>query len=167
MTRKDIIKKFTDFIKAHGTYNTCSREWEIETFGLCSDYGIELADCTIDKVATEYEGHLCFFYNENTGDCDYDSAFKVADLVEFFKGLTHAFNEESDEFVENKMDEIRPIVEDALTSLVDDAFDRRELTDNILRDVTEDVIECADELYNDSDVRLAIVRVLLAKTSTE
>ena len=164
MTRQGITNRITAFIKTKGTKN-CRGEYELgNIFSLCADYGFDLQGSTIDKLEIEYEGHIRFYFNENTNDYGYETEFKVASLVEFFENLRNALKEEEKRELEEKEEEIRPIVDEALSSLVYDAIDRGELVDNILESVTKDVIETADEEFNDSDVRLAIVRVLLTWT---
>lgn len=165
MTRKEIVERISCYVVAKGVSN-CKGEIELNgIFNLCTTYGFDLEGSTIDKIVTEHGGHLRFYFNENTDDYGYESEFKVSSLVSFFDALRNAFNEEDLREIEEKSDEIRPIVDEALSSLVSDVFDRSELVDNIIEDVTTDILETADEEYNDSDVRLAIVRTLLKLTN--
>lgn len=59
--------------------------------------------------------------------------------------------------------EVREAIVNELAYLMDSEY-RNEIADNILTDVIVDIEETADEKFNDSDIRLAIARVLVART---
>ena len=65
---------------------------ELKTFGLCSEYGLSLADSTIDKIEV-WNDNILFYYNENTNDCDTYQHFEIEDLAQFFDGLVRAIEE--------------------------------------------------------------------------
>lgn len=113
MTRTNIIAKFYELLKEKGTKCHSTGEYELETFELCSNYGFDLAGSTIDKVVTEYEGHLRFYYNENTGDYDYDSEFNVPDLERFFNSIDSALTKETLELAE-ETEELKEKASDVL-----------------------------------------------------
>lgn len=164
MTKADIIKALDTLIRKRGETKNYEHTHYIDIFNV---YDLEIDGSTIDRIETNDSGCVVFYYNINTYDFDCAEKFTKRGLEGFYNDLKDAIEaEEMDEF-RDKMDEIRPIVEEELSSLVSDAFDRQELADNILRDVTEDVLDSADEEYNNCDVRLAIVRVLLEKTSID
>lgn len=59
--------------------------------------------------------------------------------------------------------EVREAIVNELAYLMDSEY-RNSIADNILTDVIVDIEETADEEFNDSDIRLAIARVLVART---
>jgi len=69
---------------------------EIETFGYCSDYGIDLEGSTIDKIVEKPDGDYTFFYNENTGDCDTLSQFNLGNVFDFAREIKKACLEEEE-----------------------------------------------------------------------
>ena len=71
---------------------------ELFTFDLCSMYGLELANSTIDKIVVCDEDVL-FYYNENTNDYDTYQHFEIGDLAQFFDELVRAI-EENEEYAE-------------------------------------------------------------------
>lgn len=102
MTREQIKQKFIDLVKDNGEnfMSVCGECYTLETFNICSNYGVELAQSTIDKI--EYDEHndkVFFFYNENTNDFDEIEHFKVADLKDFYEciefnlGMAEIFKE--------------------------------------------------------------------------
>lgn len=66
---------------------------ELFTFDLCSMYGLELANSTIDKIVVCDEDVL-FYYNENTNDYDSIEAFKTEELAEFYDNLVAAIEDD-------------------------------------------------------------------------
>lgn len=62
--------------------------------------------------------------------------------------------------------EVREAIVNELAYLMDSEY-RNEIADNILTDVIVDIEETADKEFNDSDIRLAIARVLVARTERE
>ena len=68
---------------------------ELTTFGLCSEYGLSLADSTIDKIEVT-DNNIFFYYNENTNDCDTYQYFEIEDLAQFFDGLVMAIEEDKE-----------------------------------------------------------------------
>lgn len=66
---------------------------ELFTFDLCSMYGFELANSTIDKIVVCDEDVL-FYYNENTNDYDSIKAFQTGDLAEFYDNLVEAIEDD-------------------------------------------------------------------------
>ena len=71
---------------------------ELKTFGLCSEYGLSLADSTIDKIEV-CNDNILFYYNENTNDYDTYQHFEIGDLAQFFDELVRAI-EENEEYAE-------------------------------------------------------------------
>ena len=71
---------------------------ERTTFNLCSEYGLSLAHCTIDKIEVT-DNNIFFYYNENTNDYDTYQHFDIGDLAQFFDGLVRAI-EEDEEYAE-------------------------------------------------------------------
>ena len=71
---------------------------ELKTFNLCSEYGLSLAHCTIDKIEVT-DNNIFFYYNENTNDYDTYQHFDIGDLAQFFDGLVRAI-EEDEEYAE-------------------------------------------------------------------
>ena len=65
---------------------------ELSTFDLCSMYGFELANSTIDKIVVCGDDVL-FYYNENTNDYDGIDAFQVGELAEFYDNLVEAIED--------------------------------------------------------------------------
>lgn len=59
---------------------------ELKTFNLCSEYGLSLAHCTIDKIEAT-DNNIFFYYNENTNDYDTYQHFDIEDLAQFYDGL--------------------------------------------------------------------------------
>ena len=68
---------------------------ELKTFDLCSEYGLSLADSTIDKIEV-WNDNILFYYNENTNDCDTYQHFEIEDLAQFFDGLVRAIEEDKE-----------------------------------------------------------------------
>ena len=66
---------------------------ELFIFDLCSMYGFELANSTIDKIVVCDEDVL-FYYNENTNDYDSIEAFKTEELAEFYDNLVEAIEDD-------------------------------------------------------------------------
>ena len=66
---------------------------ELFTFDLCSMYGFELANSTIDKIVVCDEDVL-FYYNENTNDYDSIEAFQTEELAEFYDNLVAAIEDD-------------------------------------------------------------------------
>ena len=64
---------------------------------------------------------------------------------------------------EEKRNEVREAIVNELAYLMDSEY-RNRIADNILTDVIVDIEETADEEFNDSDIRIAIARVLVART---
>ena len=73
---------------------------ELFTFDLCSMYGLELANSTIDRIVVCDEDVL-FYYNENTNDYDVYQNFEIGDLAQFFDELVRAI-EEDEEYAESE-----------------------------------------------------------------
>ena len=65
---------------------------ELSTFDLCSMYGFELANSTIDKIVV-CDDDVLFYYNENTNDYDGIDAFQVGELAEFYDNLVEAIED--------------------------------------------------------------------------
>ena len=89
MKRKDILRHLTALVQSHGE-SAGRGERRIEVFDLCSDYGFDLDGSTIDRIETEGRDHLKFYFNENTGDFDYETAFDTDSLTDFFYRLRSA-----------------------------------------------------------------------------
>jgi len=70
--------------------NNYGKDNELYTFEICSNYGVELANSTIDKIVIVGTDVL-FYYNENTGDYDLLEAFKDKDLLDFYNGIITTF----------------------------------------------------------------------------
>ena len=66
---------------------------ELKTFGLCSEYGLSLADSTIDKIEV-WNDNILFYYNENTNDYDSIEAFQTEELAEFYDNLVAAIEDD-------------------------------------------------------------------------
>ena len=66
---------------------------ELKTFGLCSEYGLSLADSTIDKIEV-CNDNILFYYNENTNDYDSIEAFQTEELAEFYDNLVAAIEDD-------------------------------------------------------------------------
>lgn len=64
---------------------------------------------------------------------------------------------------EEKRNEVREAIVNELAYLMDSEY-RNRIADNILNDVIDDIEETADEEFNDSDIRIAIARVLVRRT---
>ena len=66
---------------------------ELKTFDLCSEYGLSLADSTIDKIEV-WNDNILFYYNENTNDYDSIEAFQTEELAEFYDNLVEAIEDD-------------------------------------------------------------------------
>ena len=73
---------------------------ELTTFNLCSEYGLSLAHCTIDKIEV-WNDNILFYYNEDANDYDYYQNFEIGDLAQFFDELVRAI-EEDEEYAESE-----------------------------------------------------------------
>lgn len=62
-----------------------------------------------------------------------------------------------------KKNEVREVIVNELAYLMDNEY-CNSIADNILNDVVTDIEETADKEFNYSDIRLAIARVLVART---
>ena len=62
---------------------------------------------------------------------------------------------------------VRGIVNIILSSIFTDESENQSVTDTIIDDVVQDIEECADEHFNDSDVRIAVARVLKNRLGVE
>lgn len=62
---------------------------------------------------------------------------------------------------------VRGIVNIILSSIFTDESENQSVTDTIIDDVVQDIEECADEDFNDSDVRIAVARVLKNRLGVE
>ena len=58
---------------------------------------------------------------------------------------------------------IKYCIDVTLMGIFQDAFEREWVKNNIIDDVTTDIIETADENFNSDDVRIAVARTLLNK----
>lgn len=63
----------------------------------------------------------------------------------------------------NERESVRAIVDEQLMFVVSDAYERREVVSTLLPEIVKDVEESADEEFNDSDVCIALSRVLYKK----
>ena len=84
MKSEDYKKHYIVLIKKYGEDN------ELETFDLCSNWGVSLDGSTIDKIVyNESTNEVFFVFNENE---PYNSAeletFAVSELSEFYYGLS-------------------------------------------------------------------------------
>lgn len=68
---------------------------------------------------------------------------------------------------EETLEDVRYSVETIVGHFTDDYYDRKKIVDSVLNDVVKDICECADKSFNDSDVRLAFVRVLKSRLGIE
>lgn len=68
---------------------------ELTIFNLCSEYGLSLAHCTIDKIEVT-DNNIFFYYNENTNDYDDYQHFEIGDLAQFFDELVRAIEEDKE-----------------------------------------------------------------------
>ena len=73
---------------------------ELKTFDLCSEYGLSLADSTIDKIEV-WNDNILFYYNEDANDYDYYQNFEIGDLAQFFDELVRVI-EEDEEYAESE-----------------------------------------------------------------
>lgn len=73
---------------------------ELKTFDLCSEYGLSLADSTIDKIEV-WNDNILFYYNEEANDYDAYQHFEIGDLAQFFDELVRAI-EEDEEYAESE-----------------------------------------------------------------
>ena len=140
--------KFINLIDAYG------EDDELYTFEACSNNGIGLDGSTIDKIDIRADGQLIFVFNENENDFAMESEFSESGLEEFANGLEEVFYEEEKESVKEVIDEI-------MMPVISDAWDRSEFVDNVVKDVVNDMVETADDDWNDDDVRISLARVLL------
>ena len=85
--RKEIRLDFIALVEDKGI------DGELFTFDLCSMYGFELANSTIDKIVVCDEDVL-FYYNENTNDYDSIEAFQTEELAEFYDNLVAAIEDD-------------------------------------------------------------------------
>lgn len=77
----------------------------LQCFDLCSEYGIGIADSTIDEVVLLPDGQIRFVYNANTNDYDSIENFSYEDLKGFYIDFVYAYNEEEDyAMMENDLD---------------------------------------------------------------
>lgn len=84
MRKAELLTKFIELVRKYG-YNGV-----LHTFNICSDYGVELAGSTIDKI--EVSGSMVYFYfNENINDYDSFNMFLVRDLQKFYNGIKKRF----------------------------------------------------------------------------
>lgn len=152
MTKKAIVEKIRNLVNQRG------ENGRLEVFAFCANYGVMLDGSTIDRIDVTPCG-LDFFYNENTGDFDTDREFTAPDLKEFYNDLINAIKDEDESYIAYRIGkELEPLVSDNL--------DRNHLVENIRERVITDVQESADVVFNDSDIRLAIARVLISATET-
>ena len=63
----------------------------------------------------------------------------------------------------NERESVRAIVDEQLMFVISDAYERREVVSTLLPEIIKDVEETADEEFNDSDVSIALSRVLYKK----
>jgi hypothetical protein len=68
---------------------------------------------------------------------------------------------------EETLEDIRYSVETIVGYFTDDYHDRKVIVDELLNDVVKDISETTDTYFNDSDVRLAFVRVIKARLGIE
>lgn len=88
LTKVNIVEAYKNLFNVMGHDDT------IYTFELCSNYGFELNNSTIDKIELTRDGRLYFYYNQNTNDLDPIERFSFRDLKAFYNGLVDAWNEE-------------------------------------------------------------------------
>ena len=88
----DAFRKFVDDTAGYG-------ENSVYTFDLCSMYGVELDDSTIDRIRVASNGELQFVYNENENDYDTIDKFSYKSLKDFYYGIVDAWNKEM-EYIE-------------------------------------------------------------------
>ena len=98
-------KNRTEFVKAayRNLVALYGNENALYTFWCCSNEGAMLKNSTIDEIRLEGD-YIVFYYNINTGDCDYFESFKIEDLETFFLCLSNYFQKQAKEVeVEEEM----------------------------------------------------------------
>lgn len=75
------------FVRLVEKYGRAVNSKILYTSNYCSDYGLELANSTIDVIYTTHDNRVIFVYNYNTLETDAISAFKFEDLKKFYDGL--------------------------------------------------------------------------------
>lgn len=124
-----------------------------------ANIGVELDGSTIDKIEVIGNGtNVCFYYNANTNDYDTIGAFSEDALALFLTELEDEL-EERDE--EDKRSYIEEVIDTKMKDIITDAHDRSAFVENIIDSIITDIEECADEEWNDSDIDIALARVLV------
>ena len=90
VTNNKIEEAFKLFVKE----NAYDAENSLYIFDLCSMYGIELDDSTIDRIRINSYGEIEFVYNENENDYDNIKHFSYKSLKKFYNEIVDAWNEE-------------------------------------------------------------------------
>ena len=95
ITKANIADAFKQFVK-----DTCGfGDNSVYTFDLCSMYGVELDDSTIDRIRIAPNGEVQFVYNENENDYDTIDKFSYKSLKQFYNDIVDAWNEDM-EYIE-------------------------------------------------------------------
>lgn len=96
ITKANIADAFKQFVKD----TTCGfGDNSVYTFDLCSMYGVELDDSTIDRIRIAPNGEVQFVYNENENDYDTIDKFSYKSLKQFYNDIVDAWNEDM-EYIE-------------------------------------------------------------------
>lgn len=97
LTKANIIDAYKKLFDTMGYDNDSSGfDDTIDTFYLCSEYGFELDNSTIDKIELTQDGRVYFYYNQNTNDLDPIEHFSFRALKQFYNALIDAWNEEEE-----------------------------------------------------------------------
>lgn len=95
LTKDNIYNAYKDLFDKIGYDNGfCGYNDTIETFPICSDYGIELDGSTIDKIELMCDGRIAFYYNENINDYDFMDGFTFEGLKSFYERLVEVWDED-------------------------------------------------------------------------
>ena len=103
LTKENVVDAYKNLFYYMGRDNNFSGYNDtIDTFNLCSEYGFELNNSTIDKIELTLNNRVYFYYNQNTNDLDPIEAFSFKDLKSFYNNLVDAWNEEEEnDYMEN------------------------------------------------------------------
>lgn len=94
ITKENIKEAWKNLVYSEGYDEGHTKH--LQTWDICSMYGVELNNSTIDEVTLLPDGQIRFFYNINTGDYDEFGNFKYSDLRKFYKDFIDAYNKEEE-----------------------------------------------------------------------
>jgi len=154
MKNEALIPLFASLVSKFGKDN------ELYTFDTCSNFGIELADSTIDKIELIFGfddiTNVMFYFNENTGDCCSIDRFNEDELLDFYKELKNEMIKSVGE------EKVFGVINTTLQSIFS-IEDSEQIAESIIDEVIWHIHNIFDNEYTDDNIESAIKAILKDK----